>query len=278
MEIDVERKLKAGWKRSKALPTIDFGEWSYTPSQHLAVCDDVTNCTITVMSVFFFFFFVCIFILLCNLLGISDRGKERMDVAQCCGFDRSTARKFYCVGIATLILTHKVCPCNVPDVRSSASSRIFSFSGTMVWVLPLSICLFLRRDYWSFFARWKCSFVIFFFHFCLFDDVHFQYSQELTRFLFSKCSHTFLIGQLNSLCYLSFPTSHWEHGTFFLCQNPLLYPGYIFLFLSPIIFHFLQFDAVHEIEVIKVFWSFCKFVAFSAFSNYIIERHHCYFK
>ena len=52
----------------------------------------------------------------------------------------------------------------------------------------------------------KLFFSYFFFHFCWFDGVCFQYSQVLVVFLFSKCSDSFLIWQSYSFHCFSFPT------------------------------------------------------------------------
>ena len=45
----------------------------------------------------------------------------------------------------------------------------------------------------------------FFLHFLFFDDVHFQYSQVIVIFLFSKPSDFFSIWNFYSFRYLSFP-------------------------------------------------------------------------
>ena len=61
----------------------------------------------------------------------------------------------------------------------------------------------------------RFSFFFFFFRFCLFDAVRFQYSQVLVVFLLSKCSDAFLIREFYSSRYFSFPTVHYQHDTLF---------------------------------------------------------------
>ena len=71
------------------------------------------------------------------------------------------------------------------------------------------------------------------------------------------CSDSFLILPFYSFRYLSFPTFHYEHGTFFDAKfYSFLYLGSISLLFisdSPIRFHFLQFDVVHVHKVINLF-------------------------
>ena len=76
----------------------------------------------------------------------------------------------------------------------------------------------------------------FFFYLRLFDGVHFQYSQILEHFLFSKGSNSFLFWQFYTFCYSSFYTFHYEHGTFFYDK----FHFYILAFESPMRFHFCK--------------------------------------
>ena len=88
----------------------------------------------------------------------------------------------------------------------------------------------------------------FFFHLCLFDYVHFQYSQVFVIFFFPKCSDSFLIWQFYSFNYLSCSISHIEHGTFWYGR---FYP-YILTSFSYCLYHSYPF--------LQTFWCFpCTF-------------------
>ena len=78
------------------------------------------------------------------------------------------------------------------------------------------------------FKRFSCFYEVLFssrfsFHFCLFDNVRFLYSQVFAFFLFFKCSDAFPIVQFCSFRGFSFPFFH-----LFQYQNPYLYLGYRF--------------------------------------------------
>ena len=105
----------------------------------------------------------------------------------------------------------------------------------------------------------------YFFFLHLLDGVCFQYSQVLVVFLFFKCSDSFLFSYFYSLGWFSFPTLHYEHGTFLQCQILFLYPSCIFLLLCIrassffFIFHkYLYIILIHK--VINLFLWFYKFV------------------
>ena len=81
----------------------------------------------------------------------------------------------------------------------------------------------------SFLMRLRLSFLIFFFHLRLFEGIRFQYLRVRVVFLFFR-TFLFLIWQLYSFCYLLLFIMSMAHV---LCQIPFLYPGCIFLLLSP---------------------------------------------
>ena len=56
--------------------------------------------------------------------------------------------------------------------------------------------------------------LLFYFHFCLFHGVIFEYIQVFLIFLFSKSSDVFLIWQFYSFCCFSIPTFHCPHFIF----------------------------------------------------------------
>ena len=95
----------------------------------------------------------------------------------------------------------------------------------------------------------KCSrspeilFSYFFFHFRLFDCIHFQYSQVLVIFLFSQSFDSFFIWKFYSFRCTSFPTFHYKNITFFNVQ----FHSYILVVYS-----------YHLYQAFHFFFIFCK--------------------
>ena len=117
----------------------------------------------------------------------------------------------------------------------------------------------------SFHVLLRYSFVIFFFHICLFDSICFQYSQVLIIFLLAKHSSVFLIWQFYfSIVFLS-PLFVVIMAQFSM-QNSISIP-LLYILIACI-----------RISCSFSFWQFCEFVASCAFPKYIIEWHHCYDK
>ena len=91
-----------------------------------------------------------------------------------------------------------------------SSSHVKFRNGPNILQGLLPRCLFLWWDFccWAWLTEvfsfdWSILW-LFFFHFCLFDYVCFQYSLVLIIFLFSNCFNSFSIWQFYSFRYLSF--------------------------------------------------------------------------
>ena len=95
----------------------------------------------------------------------------------------------------------------------------------------------------------KLLFSNIFFHFCLFDGVHFQNSQVLVIFVFSKGSDFFMIWQFYSFRCLSLYTFAFEDGTFsYVRFHSYILTVYSYWFHQDLQFCFIfckQLDAVH---------------------------------
>ena len=110
-------------------------------------------------------------------------------------------------------------------------------------------------------------FLIFFFHFCFFDGVRFQYSQALALLLISESSCAIPIKNFNSYRDFSFPIFHYQHCKFFFLffisnSIPIL-ATYYYCLRQGLQFFFIFINRL--ILSIYVRWLilawFCKFVA-----------------
>ena len=83
--------------------------------------------------------------------------------------------------------------------------------GTTQLFIPLMRFLLQRLALRSFLIRLRYSFLSF-----LFDGVRLQYSQVIGIFFFCKSTDASLIRKFYYFCCFSFPTFHYEQGTFLM--------------------------------------------------------------
>ena len=118
----------------------------------------------------------------------------------------------------------------------------------------------------------------YFFH----SFLHVKYSQVSVAFLLFKRSDSFMIWLFYSIHCFFFPTLHYLHGTYFLCQMPFLYPGSIFLLFvtkSPVLFFFFFANSLlSSMYIWCLIFYFCKFLELSVLPKYVNEWHHYYCK
>ena len=121
-------------------------------------------------------------------------------------------------------------------------------------------------------------FCYFFFHFCFSDGVHFQYSQVLLIFLFSKHSNSLLIRYFYSFSYLSFSTSHYQHGIFSMPNSISLYWLYILIVCICVSnsFSFLANSLMSSMSIRWLIFS-CNLVNLYPPRNYYYSYYYYYY-